>query len=410
MSNRLPITLGAFRRALVRGEPGDLQYRFQISIWVRWLLLVAWLAQTRYRLDLDDPNYVPNMAFAAVLISLNGYVHYRLRSNRGLTWHWALALSAIDVAMLTSGLAGSSGFHNSCFVLYYPMLAIFAAVFTSVRLSFAWVTMVAALYAGVSFIVEPGLDFDAKDEKVLFMRIVTMYGVMLAVNLVSRAERIRRMEAVKREGELHRQRINLSTTINDTMAQSAYLVGLGIESARELVDDSDRELIAKLEATHSLSQSIMWELRHPIDAGPIFEGRELSRVLRSHASTFSTITSIPTEVVLTGKEPELSTITRGLLFSVAHNAMTNSYRHSKATKVIIGLEFGPEQLRMTVSDDGIGLPDDYEERGHGFRNMRADMERVGGWLEAALGEPGSGAAVSCTVPYGNLRRARSLAS
>ena len=33
---------------------------------------------------------------------------------------------------------------------------------------------------------------------------------------------------------------------------------------------------------------------------------------------------------------------------------------------------------MSVSDDGIGLPDDFEERGHGFRNMSTDAERMGG--------------------------------
>ena len=40
---------------------------------------------------------------------------------------------------------------------------------------------------------------------------------------------------------------------------------------------------------------------------------------------------------------------------------------------------------MSVSDDGIGLPDDYADRGHGFRNMRTDAERMGGRLEAAPG-------------------------
>ena len=344
------------------------------------------------------------MAFAAVLTLLNGYVHYRLRSNRKATWHWALALSAMDVVMITAGLAESGGFHNSYFVLYYPTLALFAAVFTSTRLSFVWVTMVAALYTGVSLFAEPGLDFETKEEKDLLMRIVTMYAVVLAVNFVSRFERIRRMDAVERERELQRQRIRLSNTIDETIAQSAYLIGLGIESVRELADDSDQELIAKLEATHSLSKSTMWELRHPIDAGPIFEGRKLSRVLRSHASTFTTITSIPTEVVQTGDEPELSTTARGLLFSVAHNALTNSFRHAKATKVTIRLNFGPEQLRMTISDDGTGLPKDYEERGHGFRNMRADMERMGGRLEAAPGESCQGTAVTCTIPFDATRR------
>ena len=40
-----------------------------------------------------------------------------------------------------------------------------------------------------------------------------------------------------------------------------------------------------------------------------------------------------------------------------------------------------EELRLSVSDDGKGLPLDYETRGHGFRNMRADAGRMGGRLE-----------------------------
>ena len=143
----------------------------------------------------------------------------------------------------------------------------------------------------------------------------------------------------------------------------------------------------------------MWELRHPIDAGPIFEGRELGRVLRSHASTFTTITSIPTEVVQTGEEPQLSMVTRRLLFAVAHNALTNAFRHSNATKVTMALHFEEARLRMSIADDGIGLPDDYEDRGHGFRNMKNDVERMEGVLEAVPGESGLGTAVTCTIPY-----------
>ena len=44
---------------------------------------------------------------------------------------------------------------------------------------------------------------------------------------------------------------------------------------------------------------------------------------------------------------------------------------------------------MSVSDDGIGLPDDYADRGHGFRNMRRDVERMGGSLEVGPGESGT---------------------
>ena len=392
------------RRAVDRTDPDDLRYGLRISVWVRWFLLIAWLLQFNYRPNFADPAYIPTTLLAVSLLAFNGYVHYRIRSNRTVTRRWALALSTMDVLTATAGIVvSSSGFQNTFFVLYYPALAMFAVVFTSFRLSFAWVTMVAVVYAALSLVMEPGVEFEIKEEKVLFTRIAVMYAVVAAVNLVSRFERIRRREAVERERELQRERIELSQTIHDTIAQSAYMIGLGLETAIELADESNRELIAKLEATHALSKSTMWELRHPIDAGPIFEGRELGRVLRSHVSTFTTITSIPTELVQSGREPGLSTVTRGLLFSIAHNAMTNAFRHSRAGKVTIALSFEGDRLRMSVSDDGIGLPDDYADRGHGFRNMRTDVERMGGSLEAGPGESGRGTTVTCVVPYDTKR-------
>ena len=117
---------------------------------------------------------------------------------------------------------------NTFFVLYYPALAMFAVVFTSFRLSFAWVTLVAVVYAALSLVMEPGVDYEIKEEKVLFTRIAVMYTVVAAVNLVSRFERIRRRVAVEREGELQRERIELSQTIHDTIAQSAYMMGLAL--------------------------------------------------------------------------------------------------------------------------------------------------------------------------------------
>ena len=384
--------------------PGDLLYGVRISVWVRWFLLIAWLLQFNYRPNFEHPAYIPTTLFAVLVLVFNAYVHYRILSHRKVTWHWALALGALDAVMITAGIVISgSGFQNTFFVLYYAALAMFAVVFTSFRLSFAWATLVAVAYASLSLILEPGVDFGIKEEKVLFTRIAVMYAVVAAVNLVSRFERIRRREAVERERELQRERMELSQTIHDTIAQTAYMIGLGIETSIELAETREGkvrdELLAKLNATHALSKSTMWELRHPIDVGPIFEGRELSRVLRSHASTFATITSIPSEVVQSGKEPPLPTVTRRLLFSIAHNAMTNAFRHANAGKVTIFLNFADGGLRMSVSDDGIGLQKGYEDRGHGFMNMRADAERMGGRIEISQGGSGRGTTVTCDIPY-----------
>ena len=126
------------------------------------------------------------------------------------------------------------------------------------------------------------------------------------------------------------------------------------------------ELTARFDATSRLSKTAVWQLRYPIDMGRIFEGSELGWTLDSHVATFRTITSVSAELTQNGVEPPLSVEVRSLLFSIAHNALANAFRHAGASRVLVDLDFGRDELRLSVSEDGVGLPDDYEERGHGF--------------------------------------------
>ncbi len=208
---------------------------------------------------------------------------------------------------------------------------------------------------------------------------------------------------MERERELQRERIELSHAIHNTMAQSAYMIGVGIERAKELADRSNEDLMSTLEETSALSRSAMWELRHPMEIGEIFEGMELGGVLESLAATFSTISSIPADLVQSGVEPPLPTATRGALFSIAFNALTNALRHSHARHVRVGLDFGRDGLRMSIADDGTGLADDYESRGQGFRNMREDAERLGGRLVVEASGSEWRTTVTCVIPYKRTR-------
>ena len=139
--------------------------------------------------------------------------------------------------------------------------------------------MVAAAYTVVSLTAGSGLNIAAGDEKVLLVRLAVMYACVLSVRLIARFERMRKLTALERERGLQQERIELSQMIHDTAAQTAYMIGMGIHRAMQLADRSNKELVAALDATYALSREAMWELRHPIDAGRIFENRELGRVL-----------------------------------------------------------------------------------------------------------------------------------
>ncbi len=225
-----------------------------------------------------------------------------------------------------------------------------------------------------------------------------MYTVVATVNLATRFERIRWRQAMERERALQRERVDLSHAIHDTAAQSAYMVGLGMDSAKGLAGNANPELTATLEATSQLARSIIWELRQPINMGGIYEGRELSSAPRSHATSFANVTSVPAEMTRTGAEPPLSIEAKSLLFSIAHNALTNAYRHAEASNVAIDLEFSEEGSRLSVSDDGVGLPDDYAERGNGFANMIRAAGRLGGRLVVDQRGARGGATVTCLIP------------
>ena len=377
----------------------DLRYAFVVSIWVRWAFLLASLVETSYRIEYGSLSHVLNTLYVLGLMSASGYVWWRIRSSGRVDLRWLLALSGLDLACGTFTTWMSGGLDGRYFPMYYLAVALFAWLFTSPWLAFSWTTLAVALYVAVCLVAGDGVDVGQQEEKVLFYRVLGLYLVAVSVNMVTRFERVRRVRAVEREGELNRQRIEISQTIHDTTAQSSYMLGLGLglEQAADMVERSDPEAPAKLRAMSELSRSAMWELRHPIDGGQLFSGASLGEVLADHADTFTVITSIPADLVRCGEEPELSPITRSLLFSIAHNALTNAFRHSAAGNVSILLDFAAEGLRLSVSDDGVGLPEDYAARGHGFRNMQADAQRLGGVLEVESGDEGT--TVSCFMPY-----------
>ena len=377
------------------------QFAAGVSVWGRWFVWLVIVVQFIYRPGFwYYEGHFEYLFLHVPLVTLNGLVHYRLLTNRSVTWRWLLLLSAMDIVLFTVGIILQRGFEGFLFLGYYPALALFVMVFPSLWLGLAWTTMTAAVYTFVCLRVGLGLDLVASDEKELLARLAAMYAMVLYVSLIARFERTRGQAAVERERHLQRERIELSQAIHDTTAQSAFMIGLGIDAIRQVAGDSNEELTARLEATSLLSKTAIWELRHPIDMGRIFEGRELGWTLDSHVATFTSVTSVSAELTQNGVEPPLSIEAKSLLFSIAHNALTNAFRHAGASRVLVDLDFGQDELRLSVSDDGVGLPDDYEERGHGFANMRAHAERLGGRLIVEPRGPAGGASVTCVMPLG----------
>ena len=209
---------------------------------------------------------------------------------------------------------------------------------------------------------------------------------------------------MEREGALQRERIELSQSIHDTTAQSAYMIGLGIDAAKRLAGDSNAELTARLEATSRLSKTAIWQLRHPIDMGGIFDGRELGRTLGSHVAAFTAITAVPADLVQNGQGRSFRWKPRACC---SRSPITRSPTPFAMRRPVgcwwnwtSGRTMSACRCRTTAS----GLPEDYAERGHGFANMRTDAERLGGRLMVEPRGPAGGARVTCVMPLVRNRK------
>jgi len=85
------------------------------------------------------------------------------------------------------------------------------------------------------------------------------------------------------------------------------------------------------------------------------------------------------------------------LYRIAQEAVSNAVRHSQCRDVTIHLSRADGLLSLTVTDDGMGLPDTRREgAGMGLDIMRYRARVIGGYLEMRA-EDGGGTTVRCSL-------------
>ena len=327
------------------------------------------------------------------------WLYRRLRRGRLLRWRFLFGLALFDVfgLLLVEMAVGGFG-HTYVQLVYYPVCCSFVVLFSSLPAGFALVSLAVVCRLGLSVVSEGVWPMSVIDLKGLVAWVTVMYvlcGLVASTRWFWNSQWLR----VRSDNRaLVAERVEASRAIHDTAAQMSYMVSLGLDSARTLSDAGDPALPARLAATSQLARSLSWQLRHLIDVAPLYEGEALRSVLRSNLVSFSNITAVAVDFECRGDEPELAVGIRRVLFTVAHNALANAYRHAAPTRVLVELVFDGAGVRLAVSDAGPGLPEDYRDRGHGFANMARELSACGGSLMVERRGALGGATVAAAVP------------
>jgi len=94
----------------------------------------------------------------------------------------------------------------------------------------------------------------------------------------------------------------------------------------------------------------------------------------------------------------LSPERRLLLVRIVEEALSNALKHGHATQLRVRLDHRDAAFELTIDDDGTGLVEPVELSG--LRNLRHQLDLVGGRIDLATGPSGAGVRVSAVVPDG----------
>jgi two-component system sensor kinase FixL len=88
------------------------------------------------------------------------------------------------------------------------------------------------------------------------------------------------------------------------------------------------------------------------------------------------------------------------LYRIAQEAVSNAFKHGKASKVTIELVFEPKRICLSVKDNGVGFSREAaKNKGMGLRIMQYRAGMLGGTLSVEPNSSG-GTSVVCLVPIG----------
>lgn len=224
---------------------------------------------------------------------------------------------------------------------------------------------------------------------------------------------VRRREQVR--GELlkrvisaqEEERRRIARELHDGIGQSLNALVFGLNTVGASLQQRPEQIptqIARLKISASDTvkelQNIIYDLRPSLldDLGLVMALRWYAQE-RLQARGIRVTFDVPQQGLRLPQEIETA------LFRIGQEAMTNIGKHAQAQHVTISLQTGPENVRLEITDDGIGfalntLAGQDGRPAWGLLGMQERANLLGGEL-AVQSEPGQGARLIVTLPLGD---------
>jgi signal transduction histidine kinase len=231
---------------------------------------------------------------------------------------------------------------------------------------------------------------------------------MAAMWLRQRRKMGRARAAQERIDAVTQERHRIAREVHDSLAQSLTAISMQLETARAAFDIDPQKAQPHVLLAREASSAALRDARQAVWSmhSQALEECPLPEAIRRVAEQLS----IPGGAVIGGQtlgtwEP-LAPLIEHALLRASQEALTNAVRHAKATSITWFLLYRAGSVRLEVSDNGCGFPENEptpsQRGGFGLLGLRERISSLGGELELHS-EPGQGARVTVTFTISHTK-------
>jgi two-component system, NarL family, sensor histidine kinase DevS len=181
-------------------------------------------------------------------------------------------------------------------------------------------------------------------------------------------------------------RDRIARDLHDLVIQRLFATGLGLQATAQRVRDPEvaqrlTSYVTALDDTIREIRQTIFSLRSAEEKGDSLR-HEVLGILQEAAEVLGFEPSVHFDGPVDSAVP---TAVAGQVGAVLREALTNIGRHAAASSARVEFAVTGAAVRLTVRDDGVGLPEHRHDSGLDNLNKRA--EELGGWLDARTVEP-----------------------
>ncbi len=202
-----------------------------------------------------------------------------------------------------------------------------------------------------------------------------------------------RMSAVVEE----RQR--LARELHDAVSQQLFAISMTATAVERTMDHDFERARRQVELIEEMASAAQSEMRALLlHLRPVhLEGKRLAQAIPELVEEMKAKVTVDIAIDIEQDLP-LNKGVENHLFRIVQEALSNTLRHAKATKMDIVLQRRGEAVRLGIRDNGVGFdPQVKKHASYGMTSMEERVNELGGALNIASA-PGKGTRIEIRVP------------